>query len=279
MQYLKVMATATAAITAAFTGLTTAASASTIISQGFETNTAGWNNVTRVASGTDGVISSEGNYHATVGTDSTVSYYTTNGSYADVPVPYSTSLDIYLNVNGGYANNTRFDYDAALSKVDGTHLQDFIFNAGFYNDSNTGPSGGVNRFVISASNNSQPSSAYPANPGRNPIAITQTGWYTFTHSFYNDGGYIAALMTITNSSGTNVGSFTLGGQSDPQHLFSEVGGDRYNWIDFNQVSNLAIDNYSETTPSTVPLPAGMPLMLGGLGALGLLRRRRRRNAA
>lgn len=165
--------------------------ATTLYSQGFEVDTTDWSSATRVASGTGGITSASGGYHATAATNGGT--YTLWGGYnfgaGSVPTAfqeYTTSVDIYLNVDGGWANNTRFDFDSAISNSAGTFLRDFIFNAGFYNDG-TGPGAGTNRFVISTGNNSQPSSAYAKDPGHDPIAIDTTGWYTFQNHFYDDG--------------------------------------------------------------------------------------------
>ncbi len=128
---------------------------------------------TRSQAGHNGITSASGSFHGEA-TGNGASYNYWGGNYAStggVPtsafVPYTTSLDIYLNVDGGFANNTRFDFDSAISKSDGSFLRDFIFNAGFYNDA-TGPGANTNRFVISASNNSQPGSAYAKDPDQGP---------------------------------------------------------------------------------------------------------------
>lgn len=257
-----------------------------LYSNGFETNTTDWQgSVTRVASGTNGIPSASGSFHAVVGTGN--GSYTQWGGYnfgaGSVPTAfqeYTTSVDIYLNVAGGFSNDTRFDFSSAISNSAGGFQRDFIFNAGFYND-NTGPGAGTNRFVISAGNNSQPGSAYAKDPGHNPIAISTTGWYRFQDHFYDNGGVLAVDMSIFNSSNVLVGSWTL---SNPADLIGGIGGNRYGWFDYNQFPTLAIDNASltlaqEIEPAAVPEPAS--LAIWGLGMLGLatgaIRRRKRAN--
>jgi hypothetical protein len=93
--------------------------------------------------------------------------------------------------------------------------------------------------VISASNNSQPGSAIAKNPGRGPIAISTTGWYTFQHHFYNLAGVLAVDLRIFNSSAVLINSWTL---SDATDLIAGIGGNRYGWFDYNQFSTLAFDN-------------------------------------
>lgn len=246
-------------------------------SNGFETDIAGWFTPTRVASGTGGITSASGSFHATTATNA--GDFTRWGGYnygAGNAVPtafqkYSTSVDIYLNVNGGWANDTRFDFSSAINNSAGTHLRDFAFTAGFYNDAtNPGPAN-ANRFIISASNNAGRGNAYPANPGRNPIAIATSGWYTFEHKFYDNAGVLAVDMNIYDSSNTSVGSWTL---SDPTDLITGVGGNRYGWFVSNEFSTLAIDNSQLTVGgAVVPAPGAALLALIGLPIVGWVKRR------
>jgi hypothetical protein len=194
---------------------------------------------------------------------------------------YTTRVDVWLDVNAGLGNDTRWDFSSAISQPDGNHRRDFIFNAGFYNDSDGSPGSGLNRFIVSASNNSQPGSAFAKNPAKLPIAITTTDWYTFEHRFYDSGGGVLAVdMTIKDSGGGLVNTWTL---TDPSDIIgSTVGGNRYGWFDYNQLPVLAFDN-SELigcTPAQVPGSSWWSLgLLGaalvvGLGGLVTLRRRR-----
>ena len=43
----------------------------------------------------------------------------------------------------------------------------------------------------SASNNAARANSFPKNPGRDPFAISSTGWYTFEHHFYENAGLLA----------------------------------------------------------------------------------------
>lgn len=258
-------------------GLTAfAASAAPLYFNGFETDTTSWTNANRVASGTGGITSASGAFHATAGTGSV---FTTFGGYNygagnNVPTvfqPYSTAIDIYLDLTGGLANNTRFDFSSAISNAAGAHKRDFIFNAGFYNDA-TGPGANTDRFVVSASNNSQPGNAYAQNPARDPIAISASGWYTFQHTFYDDAGVLAVEMEIFDSSSTLLNSWIL---SDPADTIATVGGSRYGWFSYNQIAGLAFDNSRlDLTVANVPEPA--TLLLVGASLLGLAASRRRR---
>jgi hypothetical protein len=206
---------------------------------GFETDIAGWETPTRVASGTGGITSRTGDFHATTGTAFTRwgGYNYGAGAVPTAFLEYTTSVDIYLNVGGGWANNTRFDFSSAINNAAGAHLSDFIFNGGFYNDTDGSPGSGTSRFVISASFNSQPGSAFAKNPGFDPIAISTTGWYTFRHRFYNNAGILNVDMSIYDEGGALIKTWTR--VSAP---IAGVGGNRYGWFDFNQFSTLAFDN-------------------------------------
>jgi hypothetical protein len=229
----------TFAMLAILVAVTISASAATSFFQGFETNTSGWDGATRVASGADGVTSATGSYHADAASDG--STFTHWGGYESAfPTGgYVTSIAIYLDVDGGWSNDTRFDWDSAINDPSGNSHRDFIFNGGFYNDTDLTGSG--NRFVFSASNNSSPGSAYPKNPGRDPFTVTTSGWYTFTHRFYDDGaGVLAVNMSISDSSGTVLHTWTL---SDPTDVIgTAVGGHRYGWFDYQTFSTLAFDD-------------------------------------
>jgi hypothetical protein len=223
---------------------TVSALAATYYFQGFETDTYDWAGVTRVPSGTSGVISAAGDFHAETAfaaAPGNSPAFTRFGGYESTfPTGgYTTSVDVYLNVNAGAANDTRFDWSSAISTPGGAHRRDFVFNGGFYNDSDATGSG--NRFVITASNNGSRSAAFPKNPGRGPFAITQTGWYTFEHHFENNGvGVLIVTMTISDANGVALNTWTL---SDPSDVIgTTVGGHRYGWFVIQEFPFLAIDN-------------------------------------
>jgi hypothetical protein len=256
---------------------TTQTFAAALYTQGFETNTTDWSTptTTRVASGTNGITSASGAFHAQVNTDFTRwgGYNSSTGGSPGAFQPYTTSLDIYLNLTGGAANDTRFDFSSAIGTPAGTFLRDFVFNAGFYNSADlTGPGAGTDRFVIDAGNNAGRGGAFPKNTGA--IAIGTSGWYTFQEKFFNNGGTLGVNMTILDSTDAVIASWLLG--SDP---ISGVGGNRYGWFASNEFSFLAIDNaelISDVAPT--PIPGALPLFVSGLGLLGFAAHRRKRKA-
>jgi len=220
--------------------------------QGFERNTSGWFSVSGgtiyrvpsyyVSSGyASGIPSSSGRYHARLGKDPNPDTCVFGGGTAliyrgpstDFGGPratfptggYQTDLDIYLDVTWAQSHpDSRFDWDSA------NNVRDYIFNAG------TDPLG----FVISASNNGDRCSSFPANPGRAPQHVTVSGWYTFEHVFTaGPGGLITvAMRIIQRSTGQTVASWTLvGGETTAQG-----GGWQYGWFVQNEIPELAVDN-------------------------------------
>ncbi len=97
--------------------------------------------------------------------------------------------------------------------------------------------------MISASNNATRSGANPKNPGRDPLTIATTGWYTLEHHFRNAGlGVLAVDLTISTLNGVPLRTWTL---TDPTDIIgSTVGGHRYGWIVIQEFPTLAIDNVS-----------------------------------
>jgi hypothetical protein len=203
-------------------------------------------NVSQVATGPGSITSASGSFHALADTGS--SAFTRYGGYTSTfPVGgYTTSADIYLDTSLSTPGaDLRFDWDSAISDQTGAFRRDFVFNVG------TNGNGG---FVMSASNNAGRSAADPANPGRNPITISTSGWYTFQHHFYDSGsGVLAADLTVrTFGSATVLGTWTL---SDPtDSIGTTVGGNRYGWLVNNELP-LALDNITRSgvAPTCTPV--------------------------
>jgi hypothetical protein len=252
--------------------------------QSFEINDAGWFGATQVATGTHGVTSKTGAFHAEDGG----SAFTRWGGYSKTfPVGgYTTSIDIYLDISPTYMtgsatpypNDTRFDWTSAISTPDCGHRRDFVFNAGFYTDSDS--TGMGPRFVISASNNAGRGSSFPKNPGRMPYTVTTEGWYTFEHRFRDNGaGVLAVDLTLKNSAGIPLMMWTL---SDPSDLIgSTVGGNRYGWfpqddfptgVAFDNSALIGFQDYCSPPPSTIGAKVtggGWIDVPGGKGTFGL----------
>lgn len=201
--------------------------------QGFETDTAGWNGpVVRVASGTNGVTSYNGSFHAEAGQGA----FTRLGGYTSVfpSGGWTTSVAMYLDMaqNPSSGTDKRIDYSVASSNQACDHRRDFIFHIG------TDPTT-AGRYAISASNNAP---GWPSNPGRSPIFVSASGWYVFEHVFRDNAGVLAVDLNVYDPSNVLVGTWML---SDPSDLVATiVGGNRYGWLVTNAFGTIAIDDSS-----------------------------------
>lgn len=225
--------------------------------QGFEIDSAGFNvfasptfDIVRVPSGSNGVTSASGAWHAEAvppsapagnwgGYGGVCGCAATGCAAAAFPAGgYRTSIAIWLDVDGGWANDTRFDWSSAISNPAGAHRRDFIFNGAFLDATDlTPPGAGVNRFVLAASNNSP---GFPQG-GIDPVAITTTGWYTLRHAFFDaGGGVLACEFSVLDPDGAILAQWV---RSDPSDVIGvTVGGNRYGWMVTNEFPFLALDD-------------------------------------
>lgn len=214
---------------------------------GFEVDEAGWfengSSFDRAPSGTGGIPSADGGYHATIGSANFTGAFTHWGGYTDeFPASgYSTSIDVYLDLDNCPENDSRVDWSSAINKPDGEHRRDFIFHFGCYTDDG-------DYAVFSASNNAP---GWPKNPARDSYRVDVEGWYTLQHDFYDDGGGVLAVdLNLIDAGGAVLHSWTL---SDPTDLIgTTVGGNRYGWLVVNKLESLAVDN------SRLDAPVGPP---------------------
>ena len=178
----------------------------------------GGDELERVITGTNGIASSVGNYHG----EMTGGAFTRwNGYKTEFPDGgYDTRVDVYLDMSEATgSNDLRFDFTSAISTPAGGHRRDFIFHLG------TNPSV-ANEWLASASNNSP---GWPANPGLNPVSVTETGWYTLEHQFRDVAGVLEVTMNLyKKGNGTPVGSWL---RTTPADIIGDtVGGNRYGWF-------------------------------------------------
>jgi hypothetical protein len=255
--------------------------------QSFETDTAGWTGATRVATLTHDVPSESGTFHAEDGGGA----FTRWGGYGETfpPGGYTTTVDIYLDVSPPYMtgsltpypNDTRFDWTSAVNTPSCAHRRDFVFNAGFYTD--TDLTGAGPRFVISASNNTGRGNSFPKNSQRDPFTINVEGWYTFEHRFYavppTPGGQLYVDLTIKDAvTGAPLHMWTLTTSSDI--IGTAVGGNRYGWFATDEFPFLAFDTSAlvgfqdfcivpPSTPGAKVTAGGWIAVKGGKGTFGV----------
>lgn len=96
------------------------ATASTLYFQGFEDDTDDWSaNAERVASGTDGITSAAGDFHARAQEGTAFHFFGTGATVASsASIPFSASIDFFLDLEGGWDNDTRFSYTVSLLRPD-----------------------------------------------------------------------------------------------------------------------------------------------------------------
>jgi len=185
--------------------------------------------------------------------------FTRWGGYNSIWNPYTTQVDVYLDVayaranpdsiNGNFClttnssdltcKGTRFDYSSAINDSSGNFLQDYAFDAGTGNPSLPSPCDPNGGWVVVASTNLDRSGTNIYDPAHDPFCIANSGWYTFKHTFKDVGGSLQVLMEIFPlGSGVPLHSWTI----TPGHLITEVGCNRYGWFANQEIWDLAIDN-------------------------------------
>jgi hypothetical protein len=253
--------TALAGAFVASAALVTTASAGEVFNQGFETDTAGmsagggsYGAWTRVASGTGGVTSASGSFHAIATQTTYGGYHFFDGARSSWNGGYTASIDVYLDT--GMASGEGFDYSVASNNSSGSHLRDFIFHVA--KDTSTG------QLLVGGSNNSNFNPREDLDTLSNHYAVASSGWYTLEHVFRDAGdGTLAVDLNLRDALGTLLFTETRNDGSDV--LTVNVGGNRYGWFTNIDVANgIHVDN---VTLNVVPLP---PAAWAGLGLLGTL---------
>ncbi len=225
------------------------ANAATIFSQGFETDTVDWQDgsngwygtITRTSSGTNGITSSEGSYHAIFEGDEDSGPFSRFGEYRDTWTgDWYAEIDVYLDPE--WTNDEGFDYSVASSKSDGSHLRDFIFHVGTVEDyaDIVGK-----KLLVNGSNNTD----FQTNPyklvndnGGDYYVVEDAGWYTLQHHFYDNGGVLAVDLNLIDSEGTVLWTATRSNAADL--IPSVVGGNRYAWFTHIDVTGgIAVDEH------------------------------------
>lgn len=220
-------------------GTAGAASAVTSWNQGFESDASGWQDsssdwygtIERVASGTDGVTSATGGYHALVNGDADSGPFSRFAGFSDTwDGAYIAEVAVYLDP--AWTDGTGFDYSVAASGSDGAHQRDFIFHV--TKDSSTGD------LLVGGSNNTNFAPREDLEEINHHV-VAEAGWYTLQHSFYEKDGALAVDLNLLDADGELLWKETRFTAADT--IPGEVGGNRYAWFTFSTVPDLPIDNH------------------------------------
>lgn len=253
--------------------------------QGFETDTAGWtaypgtgdSSITRVASGTNGITSSSGSYHAEIFMDADVNATSTaHGGAYTYPGGTQTLLP-------GFTKAT-FSVDVYIDPADGEvgdqwNMQN-AFNFYDVTSSTSGKPLGSNQLkTFSFICKKVDSGTWTL--GRNsgtplPISITTAGWYTMITEWTETPGGIVDYNWIDD--GTTL--YEVGPGVNVLGTTAASYSPRYMWLFGDETDSndktVAIDNASFTLAQTIPEPASVAIwMLLGMSAVGLVRGRRK----
>ncbi|MCP3056592.1 hypothetical protein [Aurantimonas marianensis] len=220
--------------------------------QGFEDDTSGvidggggwFGNVTQTNTGANGIDAASGDFYGIVeqtGGSSPTGPFTRYGDRDADPFDgeYTTSIKVYLDSaadgGGGWDDGEGFDFSVAANKTDDTHLRDFIFHV--TQDTSTGD------LLINASNNTNFDPREDLDTLAGTATITEDGWYTFEHRFYDNGGVLAVDLNVIDEDGTIIFTKTL---SDAGDDINNVGTDpRYGWFTNIDVDGgIAVDDWS-----------------------------------
>ena len=265
-------------------GLTQAA---LLHNEGFETNTGDWTDydsvVTRVASGTGGITSAGGSYHAVISDPDPLPAEYGSGAYSwtgDVRTNFgdgwSSSMDIYIDLTDGrIADGTYFfDLSQAISNNTGTGgLQDNIFHVGAANivsPTDKNEDGSYELYVSASHNSGTGQLLSPGGYGGDYTIgqFTESGWYTFSYDFTASterADSVQVTWDVTDASNNSLWNVSW---TTEHYALSDAGANYYLWFVSADTDDLAIDNVQV---NGIPEPGTLALL--GLGSL-LLRKRK-----
>lgn len=204
--------------------------------QDFESGAANWFGGTSVGTVEDSNAPSGAHVLKIVGTANT-----NFGSYSsEFAGGYTTRISFYIDPNALVAGQG-FNWDVAsstqnshLPTASGGFLRDFIFHVA--KDADTGT------VLINASNNGGATPQTNLDVMAGSATITDAGWYTFEHTFRDNGGKLSVDFTVFKGEDV-VFTKTIDTNDD---IATQVGGNRYGWVQNNTMPGgiLYADNLS-----------------------------------
>jgi len=222
-----------------------------------------YSDVARVGSGSGGITSRNGLFHAELrpplpdAPATTRGAFTRLGGYASsFDGGFIVEVDVYLDLTdpqvlSGVNADYGFDVASAVNTQAGGHRRDFIFHAA----SNT-----AGQILIGSSNttNFAPRGDLAGGPHQ---VITTSGWYGFQWVYRDAGdGTLAVDTNLLDAGGSVIWTRTLNNITDV--IATQIGGNRYLWFLFHETDRLPIDNSRintgvlEADYASTPAPGG-----------------------
>jgi hypothetical protein len=284
------------AVTALFVLGSSIGMAAPLHTEGFEAGQGDWQSyqstLSRVSSGSTGFPSASGGYHLELTDPASPpsGYYSgaysfLGGSRTDFGTGWSSSLDVYIDLNDpGVGGGTYgFDLSQAMYDSGGSHEQDNIFHVGAAD-----PAGdGSYEVYVNASHNSEfkvtpnkltsPSQPYGSSEAAGLFA--DSGWYSFGFDFAPSQakpGFVEVGFSVEDQADNPFWSANWTTEAYP---LSEAGGNGYMWITFSEAERLAIDNAQLSSHGTAVMPEPATVALPGIALVGLAGIRPRRRFA
>lgn len=201
--------------------------------------------IEQVASGTAGIDSRSGGFHALVeGGEVTVEQPVPGGvrtfyddRTGEWPGGILLSRDVYVDVDmtfDGQREGAGFELTGTAYQPDGSWFRDFLFYVTAVSE------GGVS---ISTGNGSSWTSAPGERTRRvtsNEVILTESGWYTLQHRYFEVTGEVFVEMIVRDQAGESV--FT---QTRAVSVTENIGNKNVGWFTFIDVDGgIAIDNVS-----------------------------------
>lgn len=211
----------------------------------------------RVPSGTNGVLSKSGGFHASIDSTSVAAppndwtgAFSRLGGYSSIFAGgFRASVSVYIDLTDPavIADTYGWDLSTAANNQSGSHRRDFIFHTA---------SNALGQVLVGGSNNSNFTRRNDLG-SINHYTITSSGWYTFEWVFRDNAGVLAVDLNLRDANGVWLWTET---RSDASDLIATiVGGNRYMWFTFIAVDELAIDD----TSLVYGKPGGLPIDLNG----------------
>lgn len=170
--------------------------------QDFSTNADGW--VTGATSGT--ITLDSGTAHITGGMNDVGPYSFFEGSNAEWTGDWYASIKVFLDPSTMTVGEG-FNYTVAINNPSKSYLANFEF--------------------AFTSNSTSTAILADCDGSAAPIEISTAGWYTLSHYFYDNSGFLAVDLRLIAEDDTVL---LTGISTTAYNISSEVGGSRYGWF-------------------------------------------------